>query len=108
MKGGSFRHDNTAPPVTQGALSRFSNRGKTAIVSGSGAGIGLSVARALAESGANVAIWYNSNKSALDRAAEIEKEFNVHCESKVVHGVAISFDGLRGPSRDDKLMRLTT
>ena len=53
----------------------FSLKGKTAIISGAGAGIGLAVARGFAEAGANVVIWYYSNKKALTRAEEIEKEF---------------------------------
>ena len=60
-------------------FSLFNNSGKTAIVTGGGAGIGLAVAEALAESGANVAIWYHSNKKAIDRAAEIEEEYGVKC-----------------------------
>jgi NAD(P)-dependent dehydrogenase (short-subunit alcohol dehydrogenase family) len=57
----------------------FSLKGKTAIISGAGAGIGLAVARGFAEAGANVVIWYYSNKKALTRADEIEKEFGVKC-----------------------------
>lgn len=45
-----------------------------------GAGIGLAIAHAFAEAGANVAIWYNSNKKALDEAAYIEKKFGVKCK----------------------------
>lgn len=59
----------------------FSLKGKTAIVTGAGAGIGLSVAHGLAEAGANVAIWYNSNKKAVDEAAHIEKTYGVTCMS---------------------------
>lgn len=81
MKGGSFAHNNTVAPKTEKVLPLFSNKGKTAIVSGAGAGIGLAVAQALAESGANVAIWYNSNKKAIDRAKDIEKDYGVKCTS---------------------------
>ena len=48
---------------------------------GAGAGIGLAVAQALAETGANVAIWYHGNKKALDRAKEIEEEYGVKCDN---------------------------
>ena len=48
-----------------------------------GAGIGLAIAHAFAEAGANVAIWYNSNKKAIEKAAEIEKEFGVKCTSGI-------------------------
>lgn len=80
MDGGNFAHNNTTPPNEQKVLPLFSNKGKTAIVSGAGAGIGLAVAQALAESGANVAIWYNSNKKALERAKDIEKDYGVKCK----------------------------
>lgn len=75
----TFHHDNTLPPKNTKVLSLFSNKGKTAIVSGAGAGIGLAVAEALAESGANVAIWYNSNKKAVAEAERIEQEYGVKC-----------------------------
>jgi sorbose reductase len=78
-KKGEFKHDNTVPPKDGKVLPLFSLKGKTAIISGAGAGIGLAVAQAFAEAGANVAIWYNTNKKALDRAQEIEKEYGVKC-----------------------------
>ena len=81
MTGGNFKHYNTVPPTSKLALPLFSLKGKTAIISGAGAGIGLAVARAFAEAGANVAIWYNSNKDALKRAAEIEEDFGVKCRA---------------------------
>ncbi|KAI9716168.1 MAG: L-xylulose reductase [Chrysothrix sp. TS-e1954] len=80
-KGGVFTEDNTVPPSTSKVLPLFSLRGKTAIVSGAGAGIGLAVAQGLAEAGADVAIWYNSNKKALDRAKEIEQDYGVKCKA---------------------------
>lgn len=56
-------------------------KGKFSIVTGAGQGIGLEVAKALAEQGSDVAIWYNSNKKAVDRAAEISKEYGVKCKA---------------------------
>jgi sorbose reductase len=87
LNGGLFIHNNTEAPKVPGGkvLPLFSNKGKTAIVSGAGAGIGLCVAQALAESGANVAIWYNSNKKALQKAADIEKEYGVKCKAYQVN-----------------------
>jgi sorbose reductase len=80
MNGGSFKHNNTQPPTSKHIMPLFSLKGKTAIISGAGQGIGLAVARGYAEAGADVAIWYNSNKKALQRAEEIEKEFGVKCK----------------------------
>lgn len=80
MRGGNFTHCNTVAPKEKKVFPLFDNKGKTAIVSGAGAGIGLVVAEALAESGANVAIWYHGNKKALDRAQDIENEYGVKCK----------------------------
>ncbi|MCJ1294621.1 L-xylulose reductase [Xylographa carneopallida] len=85
MDGGHFAHNNTVAPTEEKILPLFSNKGKTAIVSGAGAGIGLAVAQGLAESGANVAIWYNSNKKAVARAEAIAKEYGVKCKAYQVN-----------------------
>lgn len=81
MNGGAFAHGGMPSVKSDLVMPLFSLKGRTAIVSGAGAGIGLSVARGFAEAGANVAIWYNSNKKALDEAAKIEKDFGVKCKS---------------------------
>jgi sorbose reductase len=85
MRDGKFVHNSTAPPSEHRVLPLFSLAGRTAIVSGAGAGIGLAVARGFAEAGANVAIWYNSNKSALSRAEEIERDYGVRCRAYQVN-----------------------
>lgn len=80
--GREFAAGNTQPPsAANGILSLFSLKGKTAIVAGAAAGIGLAVANAYAEAGANVALWYHSNKAAIERAAEIQQKYGVQCES---------------------------
>lgn len=61
MKDGIFQENNTEPPKETSVMSLFSLKGKTAIVSGSGAGIGYAVVQAFAEAGANVAIWVCSS-----------------------------------------------
>lgn len=82
MKDGKFAHDATVAPQSNRVLPLFSLKGKTAIVSGASSGIGLAVAQALAEAGANVAIWYNSKGEEAEAAAsEIEKEYGVKCSS---------------------------
>lgn len=82
MVDGKFTHNNTIAPTEQRVLPLFSLNGRTAIVSGAGAGIGLAVAHALAEAGANVAIWYNSNTKAITEAENIEKEYGVKCTAR--------------------------
>ena len=79
-KDGLFAANNTVAPKQSSILSLFSLKGRTAVISGGPAGIGLAVAKTYAEAGANIAIWYNSNAVAHERAAEIEKEYGVSCE----------------------------
>jgi len=81
MTNGIFNEDNTVAPTEESIVPLFSLKHKTAIVSGSGAGIGLAVVKAFAEAGANVAIWYHGNKAALVRAKEIEEKYGVKCKA---------------------------
>lgn len=53
-------------------LELFSLKGKVAVVTGGGRGIGLQIARAYAEAGADVAIIYRTTKEAVKNAQEIE------------------------------------
>lgn len=68
-------------------LPLFSLKGKTAIVTGAGAGIGYAVADAFAEAGANVAFLYNSNTKAIERAAETAAKYGVKCQA---YGVEVT------------------
>lgn len=81
-KDGTFKEYNTVAPKSKSVHALFSLRGRVAIISGGDRGIGLNVAEALAEAGADVAIWFNSNMKAHDRAKDIEKEYGVKCTSK--------------------------
>jgi sorbose reductase len=81
IQNGHFKHYNTEPPKSKRLIPLLSLKGKTAIISGADRGIGLAVARAYAELGANVLIWFHSNKDAYRRAAEIEDEFGVACKA---------------------------
>lgn len=80
MQDGKFVHNKTVPPEGNRVLPLFSLKGKTAIVSGATSGIGLAVAQAFAEAGADVAIWYNKRKDEAEQSArEIEEEYGVKC-----------------------------
>lgn len=47
MSTGAFTHDNMEAPASKLVMPLFSLKGRTAIVSGAGAGIGLAIAHAL-------------------------------------------------------------
>ncbi|EME81943.1 uncharacterized protein MYCFIDRAFT_71664 [Pseudocercospora fijiensis CIRAD86] len=105
MHDGLFKEDNTVPPKQDRILPLFSLKGKTAIISGAGAGIGYAVAQGFAEAGANVAIWYHGNKKAIEKAKAIEQEFGVKCKAyqtdvtdfadtkRVIHEIVQEFNG---------------
>ena len=48
------------PNTPEGVFDQFKLTNRVAVVSGAADGIGLAVAEAYAEAGANVALWYNS------------------------------------------------
>ncbi|KAK6525280.1 Sorbose reductase sou1 [Orbilia ellipsospora] len=84
-RGDSFEHHISQPPKETNVFSLLSLRGKTAIVSGGGGGIGFAVVEAFAEAGANVALWYNSSKVAVEKAASISKTYGVMCRAYQVN-----------------------
>jgi 3-oxoacyl-[acyl-carrier protein] reductase len=55
-------------------------RGRVAVVTGGGRGIGRAIAARLAEEGANLAISYRSNDAAAEEAAEKVRAAGVKCE----------------------------
>ena len=82
LRGGHFIHSERHVVDGGSILKRFSMHNKTAIISGSGGGIGFAVATAYAELGCNIAIWYNSNKKAVEKAKALGEQYKITCESK--------------------------
>ncbi|EAW17853.1 putative carbonyl reductase [Aspergillus fischeri NRRL 181] len=78
---GVFVHENTSAPEHPSLMQMFSLKGKTAIVTGAAAGIGLAVAQGLAEAGANVALWWGTNPNCPERAAEIAAQYGVQSKA---------------------------
>ena len=59
------------PVLPSSVFDLFSLKGKTALITGASAGIGLAVAEAFAEAGANIALGYNSSHTAVEIAAKL-------------------------------------
>lgn len=64
------------PEVSNNVFNLFSLKGKVASITGSSAGIGLAVAEAYAQAGADIAIWYNSTP-AEDIAEKLSKTYKI-------------------------------
>lgn len=71
----SIRRANPALPDS--VFKMFDMHGKVVIITGGAGGIGYEVARALAEAGADVALWYNTSQEADKLASVLEKDFGV-------------------------------
>ncbi|CZR64597.1 probable L-xylulose reductase [Phialocephala subalpina] len=67
----------SAPKLSDSVMKMFDMTGKVAIVTGGSGGIGYEAARALAEAGANIALWYGKATNTDKLAATIERDFGV-------------------------------
>ncbi|KAL4883064.1 hypothetical protein BJY04DRAFT_32222 [Aspergillus karnatakaensis] len=76
---------NSKAPAHSSLHSKFSLKGKTAIVTGAGAGLGLTGANGLAEAGANVALWYTTGTKCPERAQEIADKYGVQAQAYQVN-----------------------
>ncbi|KAH8711826.1 L-xylulose reductase-like protein [Phaeosphaeriaceae sp. PMI808] len=65
------------PNTPTNVLAQFSMKDKVTIVTGAAEGIGGAVADAIAEAGGHVALWYNSNPQALERATTLSTTHSV-------------------------------
>ncbi|MDR2421535.1 MAG: SDR family oxidoreductase [Oscillospiraceae bacterium] len=66
-------------PITS-TLDAFTLKGKNAIVTGGGKGIGLGIAAAFAEQGASVAIFARDGKAGTEAAAGLSSKYGVKSE----------------------------
>jgi sorbose reductase len=72
------------PKLAPSVLDLFSLKGKVASVTGSSTGIGLAVAEAYAQAGADVCLWYNSH-DATSTAERISRTYGVRAKAYKVN-----------------------
>lgn len=74
---GVERAPKPVPDIPDSVFSQLRMDGRVVAITGGADGIGLAVAEAMAEAGANVALWYNSNKAAIERSKELEEKYGI-------------------------------
>lgn len=75
----SIRRPN--PPLSDSVFKMFDMHGKVTIITGGTGGIGYEVARALAEAGSDIALWYHKSSQGAKLAAKIVEDFGVKCKA---------------------------
>ncbi|OOQ88025.1 Sorbose reductase SOU1 [Penicillium brasilianum] len=74
------------PNTPSNVLEQFRLDGKVVVVNGAADGIGLAVAQAMAEAGANVVLWYNSNEAAIQKSHELADQHKIKSAAYKVDG----------------------
>ncbi|KAJ5872690.1 Glucose/ribitol dehydrogenase [Penicillium soppii] len=69
------------PDTPSNVLKQFQMNGKVVVITGAADGLGYAVAESMAEAGAHVALWYNSNDVAIEKAKVLAQEHNVMASS---------------------------
>ncbi|KAL7961538.1 hypothetical protein V8C34DRAFT_311762 [Trichoderma compactum] len=65
------------PETSERVFEQFQMRDKVVIVTGVADGIGLAVTEAMAEAGANVALWDNSSDAAVEKAKSLGETYKI-------------------------------
>lgn len=71
------RAPKPVPNTPDSVFAQLRMDGKVVAITGGADGIGLAVAEAVAEAGANVALFYNSNAAAIERSKDLEAKFGI-------------------------------
>ena len=75
----SIRHPN--PSLPDSVFDMFNMRGRVVIITGGSGGIGYQIGRAVAEAGANVALWYERSTQTEQLAATLASDFGINAKA---------------------------
>lgn len=80
-EAGVVRDPRPVPNTPDSVFAQLSMKGKIVAITGGADGIGYAVAEAVAEAGADVALWYNSNDAAVAKAKQLAEQYNVKAKA---------------------------
>lgn len=69
------------PATPENVLEQFSMKGRLVCITGASNGIGFAVAEAMAEAGADLALWYNSDNSAISKGAQLASKYGIRVKA---------------------------
>lgn len=75
--GGNVTQERVHPVTPDNVFDQLSLKGRVVCVTGSSDGIGFAVAEAMAEAGANLALWYNSNDAVVSKGTKLAEQHRV-------------------------------
>lgn len=75
----SIRRPN--PSLSDSVFDMFNMRGRVVIITGGSGGIGYQIGRAVAEAGANVALWYDRSTQTEQLAATLTSDFGIKAKA---------------------------
>lgn len=81
QEAGVAREPRPVPDTPESVFAQLSMKGKVVAITGAADGIGFAVAEAVAEAGANVAMWYNSNDIAVAKAKQLEDQYQIKAKA---------------------------
>lgn len=75
------RPPRPVPDTPNNVFEQLSMKGRLVCITGASDGIGFAVAEAMAEAGANLALWYNTNDAAISKGAELASKHGVEVKA---------------------------
>lgn len=75
------RAPRPVPNTAENVLEQFQMRDRVVCITGASDGIGFAVAEAMAEAGAHLALWYNTNDAAITKGAALAKHFGIKSQA---------------------------
>ncbi|SPO29320.1 probable nadp-dependent mannitol dehydrogenase [Ustilago trichophora] len=95
----AVRQPNPVPSTPTNVLEQLSMKGKVVVVTGASDGLGYAAVEAVAEAGADVCLWYNTNAIAIEKASHLAEMHNIRakayqCEVSQVSQVRSTLDAV--------------